>query len=321
MSAPSATPPSSSKLTASKLTETSSRNWETHAAYAQAEITLPGKFFILGEYAVLKGASALLMASQSAQNTGFSARVSPQSKFEFNELHTASPAGRLLEWAYERFGLGFKIEWRDGFVSTPMRGLGSSTAEFTQSQKGESPSGADLLIQWLGGSAQISIDHTHVRPRVKTLQAHEDCLRSLLVFSGAHQAQRKVATHDHLGTLRLSSRLKLLRELTAEGIEAWTNGEVATLGRAMNRFGDTLSELGLEVPVTSEDRKALSAVDGVFGVKGSGALQADLILVCADPIAHDAVLEVARTRDLNLLKRETQNVSGLHFDALKRGPL
>ncbi len=69
----------------------------------------------------------------------------------------------------------------------------------------------------------------------------------------------------------------------------------------MNAYGDALASMSLEIAETAADRRALSQVLGVLGVKGAGALQSDAVLVMMAPGSdHRPVIELARSRGLVL---------------------
>ena len=76
----------------------------------------------------------------------------------------------------------------------------------------------------------------------------------------------------------------------------------------MNDYGDTLRNAGLEIPETTEDRKAIMKLAGVLGVKGTGAMQADGLVVLLDPAIIDPhlphqydIIRFAKKRNLALV--------------------
>jgi hypothetical protein len=75
------------------------------------------------------------------------------------------------------------------------------------------------------------------------------------------------------------------------------------LGHAMEDYAQILREFDLECDATFEDRQALRKLPGVLGVKGSGALQSDLVLVLMEPrsLHQKEVIEAAAQRGLKLV--------------------
>ena len=93
-----------------------------------------------------------------------------------------------------------------------------------------------------------------------------------------------------------------LEEVLLQGIAAVRENDSPTLGRVMNEYADVLFRSGLEIEATHQDRLALESVPGVLGVKGTGALQADGVLILMRPKAdRSEVLELARSRGLHLV--------------------
>jgi mevalonate kinase len=283
---------------------------------------IAGKVFMLGEYAVLGGLPALV--------AGVAPRFSGslcEATAEWGDYHPDSPVGRLLRWALEHRGASYSFRFEDPYQSG---GFGASTAQFAiaytagaerlglncdwrsawrfyrdlTADEGIAPSGADLVAQLQGGVTLFD-------PASLTcadLWAGFDWSR-LLIFAPDAQHDRKVATHAHLKALsdgrgmawraRLFSRLErpLMR-----GLDAIVRRDVRALGQALNDYADVLAAGGLEIRRTLEDRRALADLPGVCGAKGSGALQADVVLALMAPDAGaEPVIQSARTRGLKLI--------------------
>ncbi len=310
--------------------------------------SIAGKVFILGEYAVLAGLPALV----GALAPRFKLFVpdlgrEPQS---FQTFHPDSPLGRLQAWA-KKMGLpDLKFQFEDPFHG--QGGFGASTAQFgmaylayaqrsdglerdwirvwrlyqdlmgSEKSRLVGPSGADLVSQWLGGvicfdplrreQGPYSADFPHYQDLWSTLDWSQ-----LVVFSATGQPGRKVATHEHLGTfLGAHSNLAAQLELPLrQGLAAIQCQGFSSLGQAMDDYAEVLYQAKLEIPATTEDRKALRKLPGVLGVKGTGAMQSDGILVLVEPggfasgiggaaqSTADQMIEVATSRGLRLVSR------------------
>jgi mevalonate kinase len=297
---------------------------------------IAGKVFLMGEYAVLGGLPALV-ASIGPRFSGSLHNMTERD----GDHHPESPVGRLLRWTREHRGLRYSFHFKDPYQ---IGGFGASTAQFAIAYKaaaielglehdwqsiwrfyrdlvvveGIAPSGADLVAQLHGGVNLF--DPASIT--CVDLWATFDWSR-LLVFSPSAQSDRKVATHKHLkeffsesskvptvtGHSQLFSRLAIpLRE----GLAAIEQRSIYGLGQAMNEYAEVLAEFGLEARATFEDRQAIGASPGVCGVKGSGAMQADVILVLiAVDVDSAPIIQLAYSRGLRLINNGLTRQRGI----------
>lgn len=276
-----------------------------------ALFSIPSKAFVLGEYACLKGAPALV-ATFAPRFELHSTQGKP-----FADFSPESPVRQFLA----SHGDSSLLDARFVDPHKGCGGFGGSTAEFALAYaalRGTSggvtemwneycriqprASGADLAAQWNGGFVVAD-------PVTKTVETicGERVLGRLFVFSAAHQSGRKVKTHEHLELLERTDLSQLAKsEVLISGIQAARAGRFETFARAVNEYAMLLRSMGLELPQTTEDRMSLRDVRGVCAVKGTGAMQADAILVLGDPalpideIAAE-LLPIAEKRDLRLV--------------------
>lgn len=280
--------------------------------------SIAGKAFILGEYAVLAGLPAVV----AAVGPRFELVPAPNPPTTV----TGSPLDRLLQFESDAHPIPLRFRVLDPFQGAG--GFGASTAEFalaylayTQNQnpsalrwkavwslyrelmaatEGKSPSGADLIAQWQGGVVFFDPSGPHCMDLWPLMD-----WSGLLVFSATAIPGRKVATHENLKNLSGITNAQLesaLQPSLARGISAIQEGSPEKLGQSFTEYADALASLGLEAPAAYEDRKALSALPGVLGVKGSGALLSDTVLVLAAQGADRAeIFENARSRGLKLV--------------------
>ncbi len=293
--------------------------------------SLPGKTFILGEYAVLAGLPALVAA------------VGPRFRVQLNssdslssEWPSGAPISRLLKWSQDQGFPKFKFDFSDPFDGAG--GFGASTAQFAlayqaiarfqsrdvvswrevwtlyrelMSSDALLPSGADLVAQWEGGVVFFD-------PTKMTCENFGQSFdwSQFLVFSATHQPGRKVPTHDHLRQLSLEgfprSRPQLISEfetLLRQGEAAIRDQDAVILGQAMSDYGSILCREGWELKATTEDRLAIAQHPDVLGVKGTGALQSDALIVLVQKGADRAsLIDIAKKRDLKLVRE------GLSFE-------
>jgi hypothetical protein len=299
-----------------------------------AALSCPGKVFLLGEYGILAGLPAWVLALAPRF------RIVPGTGGKLP--HPESPAGRLIQ--YVRQGnAGREAQGRLELCLGQNRieeahagvgGFGGSTAEFAlwaaqfgvfepkaqeaarvwklyrklTSNEPVPPSGADLVAQWSGGVTRLQIFKDPGGSASESIRVDRVSLgaaaQGLLVFSAAGIPGRKVATHQHLAELReaglFGADSPLVRALRPWLAQAEKSFESAVLGPVFDGVAEALAGLGLEHSATREDRQALRRLPGVLGVKGAGALQADALLVLckSDPALQNQVVIAAEARGL-----------------------
>lgn len=281
------------------------------------KFSIPGKTFLVGEYAVLAGGSCL--------GLGTSPSFSIVPKTDGQKFHPDSPAGLYLQQQnLENFSHEFKNPYGVG-------GFGASTAEFifsyysnSQSQKNlkeifqtylglyadrkeQKPSGADLITQLVGGVSHI--DLTAAVPTVEKLAWNFKDLEFLVYSTGL-----KVKTHEHLASLDRKICDGLVQP-SFDVISAFKTGDSRVFTQALSEWSDKLKQLGLTAPQVIELKKQLQEkIPGIL-VKPCGALGADVIVILCSKLAKEHVLE-----QIELLE-----IRGLHFQAdssqLANGPL
>lgn len=279
--------------------------------------TVPGKTFLVGEYAVLAGGSCLGLAT----HPGFSIVLN----FAKQTFHPDSAAGLYLRQnQLHNFSHEFNNPYGVG-------GFGASTAEFIFSyfsnpqasrkledvfvtylnlysdRKEQRPSGADLLTQLIGGISHVNLSTG--TPKVEKLTWGFSDLDFLIYSTGL-----KVKTHEHLASLDR----KICGDLVApceEVIAAFKSGVSASFKEALARWSKKLEQSGLTAPEVLHLKSHLEGrIPGIL-VKPCGALGADVIVVL-----------VAKEQKQSVLAQiSALNMPGLRFQAdsshLANGPL
>lgn len=275
------------------------------SAMKSAIWSAPGKIFLLGEYAVLGGAPALLatVGPRFMLSTGsFEGSCS-------TSFHPDSPAGKLAP--------GRSWHWLDPYGGAG--GFGASTAQalLVEAALGEparpleerwkryrshsSGSGADFVAQASGGVIEWQASPFRVVDRSNSLE--KICIR---VLQASQKAGRKVQTHAHLARVdahRIRELAGLLAPVLASGISAFASGNAADFSGVLVRYAELLASQDLEDGGARLECHALQRVPGVMGVKGSGALLSDALVAVVDPVRLDLTAWNREVSRLGLIDR------------------
>lgn len=278
------------------------------------KIQIPGKTFLLGEYAVLQGGPAVIACTQPYFVLEISEKMHRSSPF-----HPDSPAGKFIADRAEIFG-ALTLTW---FSPYPEGGFGASTAEFlscfqlyhqltqqifTQenlyqtylkyayNNQGIPPSGADLMAQ-----AQMQEGLVYFQSPSLPLELFswpfEDM--SLLLFKTPH----KLPTHEHLQTLKNVPNYSMLSAIASQGYQALRARNKQDLIKAVNDYAITLAELDLTAEATQTLLKQLKKYPACLAAKGCGALGADVIAVLVPSSQKKGFIIDCHMNDTFLLQR------------------
>lgn len=241
----------------------------------------PSKTFVVGEYAVLEGAPALLLGHAPF----FEARFQPGAS-KRPDFHPESPAGRL-----------FAARPAQGAISLSdphagKGGFGASGAEFLSvfaagrslpvndkeraafawsawdAYQGNPGSGADILTQAHGVNDEEFF--LRVEPRTRSLEAIKP--GGLGLTLSLFRTGKKLDTHRNLASPKLPEAAELVNQAT-ESLKA---GNASAFAKAVGAYGAELAKLGLLSPHSA---RALQALPPVPAAKGCGAMGADVLLV------------------------------------------
>jgi len=241
-------------------------------------IEVPGKIFILGEYAVMHGGEAVIAAIRPP----FQCAIDSEKKF-----HEDSPAAK---WLFKnQVESGMKISGGAG------PGFGSSTAELIAANRMiPNPanttelwswyrenffpaSGADLAVQMESvhsGYGLYQFQITQSTHRLHPVHAPYLFLNQCLLFHCP--PTQKIPTYSDLENRKQA----IVENRIANGfVHRWMESFNPAI---LSEWADHLAHLGFESLFGSEVRKAFRSVEGVVGVKGCGAGLNDAFLVCVD---------------------------------------
>jgi hypothetical protein len=238
-------------------------------------ISVPGKIFLFGEYAVMKGGEAIVAA------------ISPtfQSHVEFSQaVHPESPAGKFLNLN----SIGTSMGLSEGAGA----GFGSSTAElifanetllkpwddrtlWTWYRERHLPaSGADLAVQMESRKQGFGTYHFQLQKdfyRIQKVEVPNLVLSHCLVFQCP--PKQKIPTHSDL---ERQKPVEVENSFSDRLIHRWMESFDFSL---MTEWANELADRGYESVFAHEVRKAFTQVSGVIGSKGCGAGLNDVFIV------------------------------------------
>lgn len=300
--------------------------------------TIPGKAFLLGEYAVLTGGTGLIACVPPRFSLGVHA--APEGGDAVETFHSDSPAGRLLARLRETDDT---IARHHLLFEDPLHGsggFGGSTAEFALllraagiesaiaahrlyrelTDRGQEwkPSGADLLAQWNGGVVKATPGGLEEDSIVDDVT---DVVRTFhwLVFTASHLHGRKVKTHEHLGRLDRRSFESLQAPLDL-GFRAIDDRDPHALGQSLIAYADQLHEMGLEDQDAAADRAAVLEIPGVLGAKGCGAMLSEgFVVLCESRDAIPQVIDCLEGRGLKLFSNGLTAEAGVRCESRGAG--
>lgn len=255
------------------------------------EISCPAKTFILGEYGVLDGGSAVLINTAPRFRCIFS-KNSKETELPF--FPKKSPVSQWVLSHRKEFK-GLSLKWKDPYKGRG--GLGFSSAQFNMlygyslilqgvsldrisPQKlwrvyremefeGWIPSGADVVSQWVGGVCLFQQNPLRVRSLILPLPSIE----CLIVRTG-----ERLNTYEHLKDLKLKD-VSNLKELAQEGVRALESGNEMNFLKIVNEYGLALSHQGLVTKKTKDILQELKNFKEIEALKGCGAMGAEIIIL------------------------------------------
>ncbi|MDR3442781.1 MAG: hypothetical protein P4L65_07150 [Legionella sp.] len=248
--------------------------------------SIPAKTFLLGEYAAVAEASAIVLTTTPC----FELTLTTEEGL--SGIHPESPAGL---WWLQQAHTGKGLAWHDPYAGRG--GLGASSAQFLGSYwascliqgkpsniehmldayyqcawtgKGLRPSGYDVIAQSLQGAVFINKKNQFIQSYAWPFKD----LSFFLIHTGV-----KLATHHHLQDTTLPKPIDYLSTLVDEAQQAFETADSNLLVSCINRYHEQLRELNL---VAEHSLKLINEFKGypeVIAAKGCGALGADILLL------------------------------------------
>ncbi len=265
-------------------------------------ISFPGKTFLIGEYAVLEKAPAVL--------------VNTKPRFYFfvtsgkctNFFHSESPAGQWLK-RYPSVSQSYHIEsWDPHFGKG---GFGLSSAQFNLAYllwwilKGESPekinllkmwedygslkfpgqkpSGVDIISQWMGELCLFTPNPFYAC----SIQWPFPDLDFFLIRTGI-----KLSTWEHLNQIQVGKKFSALSDLAEKAFTYVKNSNTEAFVATLKEYANCLEQQNLVHQKTLFFLNEIKKVKLIVAAKGCGALGAEVIAVFFHPKDKQTVRDI-----------------------------
>lgn len=278
---------------------------------SKINLSVPSKTFLVGEYAVLKGAPALVLGHQPR----FELKVHSRGQGNAMGFHPESPAGK---WLRRNSSVLQNLDFEFKDPHQGLGGFGASSAQFalidvmlkmqgahwsqvvatTPEQiwldfqslfegQHHPPSGADVVAQVQGGVTRFQRDPMN---SIGVDWPFPE-LGFLIAPTGV-----KIATHDHL-TQEIPTSPELIAAAEASS-RAFAGKQQNQFLKDISVFAEELERLGLVADHTRGLIAQLSSNQQILFSKGCGALGADVVLVMAKTADLKDVADFMRKMDL-----------------------
>ncbi|MCB0414053.1 MAG: hypothetical protein KDD50_06955 [Bdellovibrionales bacterium] len=305
----------------------------------QFNLSAPSKTFLVGEYLALEGGPSLVAATgprfglsilevespEKVKVEGISP-LSPAGKwirdhqadfsrhsFEFCDPHNgkggfgASTAQFLFVFAWSKFLECKKIDFES---LDKIQEIWSSYREYGTLSDTPKPSGADLIAQLVGG--------------ISSLEWHNDEITELKTYCWDFEEQSfslfrtgtKVRTHEHLRDLKAGLKPELKEALLKSSLKAKKalyESDAFNFLIALQEYYKTLNQNQLVAPHTQVLVDNFYQSESVLGVKGCGALGADVLFVLSELEKANNVKALAGVVGLELVSTSEDMSSGLEL--------
>lgn len=280
-------------------------------------IEAKSKTFLVGEYCVIHGGSAILLCTEPK----FKLRIKKSDNAIIRGIPEGSPAFTFYQRNRRAFD-GLFIKFTDPYKRAG--GFGASSAQFVLLYKlyrrltKHSPEAETIdIAEFLDEYREISAKNQLVKPsgadcvaQIQNSNVYFDSNNNKVEnltwnFSGIDfvifRTGNKLPTHSHLKELSPDFICKNYGQLTkiVEAVkESWMRREVAEFSTNVMNFFYTLNEMGLVAKETNKLVEKILNIEGVIAAKGCGAMAADTIIVIFEKVSKNKIVKLIK----NILK-------------------
>jgi len=258
------------------------------------EISCPAKTFLIGEYAVLDEAPAILLNT----NPRFTCQIKKTNKAQTIDIPKESPADQWmkknphdfhcveLKWTHSSHllnnGLGFSsamfnVLYAYSFILREGHIDHIKPQEIWRSYRnlhfdGFKPSGADVISQWVGGLSIFEQDPLHV----ETLTSYFPDLECLIL-----KTEESFNTHEYLKDFKMTD-LSDLKRISCSAVNALKEKNQDQFLQDINNYRKKLIEKNF---ITEKSLKILNHIeklDFIKAFKACGTMGAETLIVFYD---------------------------------------
>jgi mevalonate kinase len=271
-------------------------------------IPAKSKTFLIGEYCVLFGGSAIILAT----NPEFKLIVQEiEKETTISGVSKESPAF-LFYIKHKDVFRNLTIEFIDPYKGSG--GLGASSAQFTTLYKlylslthcnfdvnlclkdykyfAEKASGSDCISQYYN-------QHTYFNSKNNTIENLGWNFEN--IDFAIFKTNFKTATHQHLSQLKPNFNISKLNIYVENVKQSFANKDSDCLISSVNLFYSSLNEFGLALDKTNALVEKIMDTEGVLAAKGCGAMCSDTILVIFDKNKKQNILATAKGLELIII--------------------
>lgn len=288
---------------------------------------IPGKTFLVGEYAVLVEGEALCIATEPCFRVHSQKSLSEKSIF-----HGESAAGLLLKKnnisgssincqiknPYGQGGFGYSTAefiaiWFNLNKSTLVEGLSDNDIDrifnnyqelYLDGNSNQRPSGADLV-------SMIKGKVTHFKPNVSDSYSNDwvfNDLSFVIISTGL-----KIKTHEHLATLD-RSQLGELKSKSSQSIQNYLLNKRELFLKSLSEWSQLLNEKGLQHKNSWSFKLDFEKNHPeILLAKPNGALGADTMTLFFDPKDLNRIKEILKLKNINIIATEKNISRGIHY--------
>lgn len=254
------------------------------------EISCPAKTFIIGEYAVLDGGSAILLNTAPR----FTCRIQKGPEKSSLKINENSPAGQWMKKNPQDFQ-SVQLDWINNYNNKG--GLGFSSAQFNilyayssilrsgaidqikpqdiwrdyrrLNFEGFLPSGADVITQWIGGVSIFEQDPLSV----ETLTSSLPDLKCFVLRTGDY-----FETYQYLKNFKLAD-VSDLKKIAQLGVQAIKQRDELAFVSALNDYKKALKAKNYVSARCEEILNKIENIKAIKASKGCGAMGAETLIV------------------------------------------
>lgn len=290
-------------------------------------LKIPGKTFLVGEYAVLVGGEALVLTTEP----GFEVSINPNGQL-IHQFHPQSAAGLLLkDETYPHISIQSLMASQGGYGYSTAEFIAAWTAKnklgqsqtlnslrspkslqrlfndyislYSSSNQNEKPSGADLISMLLGGVTHFKRD---VESSVALQWPFHD-IDFAIISTGL-----KVKTHEHLSGLKRQNLVDLI-EPSQKVIQSFLNPRSDQFIDNIRAWSLILRRKEMQHNDSWSIKLSFEKIKTILAAKPNGALGADTITILYETCHKNEVHHLIKNQGFSVMATSTSLSQGLKY--------